>query len=70
MEKFKVIESSPSPKKVLTIREFCKMYGLGHNTAYKLAHRSDAPILRVSNKFLFIRSKVDSWMESLAGKKL
>lgn len=70
MEDYKVINNKPNIKKVMTIEEFRKEYELGKNTAYNLAHRKDAPVLRVNKKFLFVRSKVDSWMESLIGKQI
>ncbi|MBV4429043.1 helix-turn-helix domain-containing protein [Clostridium tyrobutyricum] len=70
MEEYKIIESSPSHKKVMDITEFRAEYGLGKQSAYNLAHRADAPIIKNGKKFLFIRSRVDAWMESLIGKQI
>jgi hypothetical protein len=70
MEEYKVLKNKPSPKKVMDINEFRAEYELGKAAAYKLANRSDAPIIKNGKKFLFIRSHVDTWMESLIGKQI
>ncbi|RMC93048.1 DNA-binding protein [Clostridium autoethanogenum] len=70
MEKYKEVSNKTNPKKVMSIDEFCEEYGLGKNAAYNLAHREGAPIIRNGRKILFIRSKIDEWMESLIGKRI
>jgi hypothetical protein len=70
MEEYKVLQSKTSFKKVMDIDEFRAEYELGKQAAYNLAHRADAPIIKNGKKFLFIRSRVDAWMESLIGKQI
>lgn len=66
MEDYKIVDNKN--RKIMTIDELCCEYGIGKNTAYRLAHRADAPVLRISKKILFLRSKVDKWMENLINK--
>ena len=70
MEEYQVLPSKPSPKKVMDIEEFRKEYDLGKQAAYNLAHRDGAPVIRNGKKFLFVRSKVDEFMESLIGEQI
>lgn len=70
MEEYQVLPSNPNPKKVMDIEEFRKEYDLGKQAAYNLAHRKGAPVIRNGKKFLFVRSKVDEFMESLIGEQI
>lgn len=70
MEEFKVVESRPSIKKVMRIKEFCSTYGVGTNKAYNLAHRKDAPVIFNGTKILFVRSRVDDWINSMIGERI
>ncbi|MFL0197604.1 DNA-binding protein [Clostridium sp. WILCCON 0269] len=70
MENYKILNSKPNVKKIMTISEFCQEYSLGRNKAYNLCHRFDAPVLFNGRKILLIRSQVDSWIESLKGKQI
>jgi hypothetical protein len=70
MEEYKVLQSKPSPKKVMDIDEFRAEYELGKSAAYTLAHKKGAPVIFNGRKILFIRSKVDEFMESLIGKQI
>lgn len=46
--------------------EIAKME-IGKQAAYNIAHRKGAPVIRNGKKFLFVRSKLDEWMEGLIG---
>ncbi|WP_039657601.1 helix-turn-helix domain-containing protein [Clostridium tyrobutyricum] len=70
MEDYKIVENKLSTKKVMNINELCDAYEIGRHAAYNLAHRKDAPVIKNGRKFLFIRSKVDDFMESLIGKQI
>ncbi len=70
MNKYKILENKPSCKKVMDIEEFRREYDLGKNAAYNLAHRVNAPVIKNGRKFLFIRSKVEKFMESLIGEEI
>lgn len=70
MAEYKILKNRPDIKKVMTISEFCNEYNLGRNKAYTLCHKSDAPVIFNGKKILFIKAKVDEWMESLIGKHI
>lgn len=70
MDDYKIVDSKISPKKVMDIDEFRTEYELGKQAAYNLAHRKGAPVIRNGKKFLFVRSKVDEWMEGLIGQQI
>lgn len=70
MDDYKIVDSKISSKKVMDIDEFRTEYELGKQAAYNLAHRDGAPVIRNGKKSLFVRSKVDEWMESLIGQQI
>lgn len=70
MDDYKIVDSKISPKKVMDIDEFRAEYELEKQAVYNLAHRKGAPVIRNEEKFLFVRSKVDEWMEGLIGQQI
>lgn len=54
--------------KSMSVREFCREYGIGHNKAYEIVHADGFPMVKLGRKILIIRSKVDEWLEGQIGK--
>lgn len=55
-------------KKTMSVKEFCKEYGIGQNKAYELVNIKGFPMIRCGVKIIILRSKVDEWMINQIGK--
>lgn len=38
-------------KKVMTVKEFCEEYGIGHNRAYTIVNSKGFPMINVEERF-------------------
>lgn len=56
-------------KKLISVREFAEMYGLGVNYAYQLANAEGFPMIKTGRKINIIVDKVDAWLEENIGSK-
>lgn len=56
-------------KKIVTVREFAKMYGFGMNYAYQLVNAKDFPMIKTGRKINILAEKVDAWLEENIGKQ-
>lgn len=63
-EKIKTIEPY---KKLITVKEFAKLYGFGLNYAYQLVNAKDFPMIRTGRKINILTDKVDKWLEENIG---
>lgn len=54
-------------KKTMTVKEFCKEYGLGINKGYQIVNAKNFPKIKLGRKIIIIRSKVDEWLNSNIG---
>lgn len=54
--------------KSMSVREFCREYGIGYNKAYQIVNAEGFPMIKCGRKILIIRSKVDEWLENQIGK--
>lgn len=57
-------------KKVMTVKEFCDEYGIGHNKAYEIVNSKGFPMIKCGRKILIIKSKVDEWFYDQIGKSI
>lgn len=46
----------------MTVKQFCKEYGLGTNKAYQIVNIKGFPKIKLGRKIIIIRSKVDEWL--------
>lgn len=69
MSEYKILNTDIN-KKLIGTKEFHETYGISMTAIYKMCHMEGAPVTRFGKKFYFIRSKVDEFIESLAGKQL
>jgi excisionase family DNA binding protein len=56
-------------RKTMTVKEFCKEYGIGANKSYELVNSKDFPAFKCGRKIIIIRSKVDEWLENQIGMR-
>ena len=56
-------------KKIITVKEFAKMYGFGMNYAYQLANAEGFPMIKTGRKINILVDKVDAWLEMNIGSK-
>ena len=56
-------------KKLISVREFAEMYGLGVNSAYQLANAEGFPMIKTGRKLNILADKVDAWLENNIGKQ-
>ena len=56
-------------KKIVTVREFAKMYGFGVSYAYQLANAEGFPMIKTGRKINILADKVDAWLENNIGKQ-
>lgn len=49
-------------QKTMTVKQFCKEYGLGTNKAYQIVNIKGFPKIKLGRKIIIIRSKVDEWL--------
>lgn len=61
------MENGSLNNKTMSVKEFCKEYGVGINKGYEIINSRDFPMLRLGRKILIIRSKVDGWIENQIG---
>lgn len=50
-------------KKLMTVAEFSKEYGIGLNKSYDIVNIKGFPVIRNGKKYLIIRDKVDEFLE-------
>lgn len=51
-------------KKLMTVAEFSKEYGIGLNKSYEIVNIKGFPMIRNGKKYLIIRSKVDEFLNN------
>lgn len=64
----KVNNINNTNKKTMSVKEFCKEYGIGQNKAYELVNIKDFPKFWCGRRIVILRSKVDEWMINQIGK--
>lgn len=69
MTEYKIVDTDLS-RKLIGTSEFHKTYGISMTAIYKMCHMEGAPVVKFGNRFYFIRSRIDEFIESLAGKQL
>lgn len=57
-------------KRVINASELGQMYGLSRPTVYRLARRTDFPVLRVGRCIKFPRESVIEWFKAHEGEQL
>lgn len=69
MAEYQIVKNDIT-KKLAPMKEFIDITGVGKSKAYDFAHMEGAPVIFIGNRIYFIRSKIDEFIESLAGKQL
>lgn len=54
-------------KKLITVREFAKEYGIGTNKAYEMVNSKGFPVVKLGRKILVIRDRVDEFLYKSIG---
>lgn len=54
-------------KKLITVKEFAKEYGIGSNKAYEMVNSKGFPVIRLGKKILIVRDRVDEFLYSNIG---
>jgi excisionase family DNA binding protein len=54
--------------KMLTVKETAKYLKLSKSMIYKLIRQKKIPFVKISGKYLFSVTKLDSWVESLTNE--
>lgn len=55
-------------KKLITVKEFAKLYNLGLNKSYDLVNAKGFPAIRTGRKVYIIADKVDEFLEANIGR--
>lgn len=54
--------------KMLTVKETAKYLKLSKSMIYKLIRQKKIPFVKIAGKYLFSKTKLDSWVESLTNE--
>lgn len=54
-------------KKLITVKEFAKEYGIGTNKAYEMVNSKGFPVVKLGRKILVIRDRVDEFLYKSIG---
>jgi excisionase family DNA binding protein len=54
-------------KKLITVKEFAKEYGIGTNKAYEMVNSKGFPVVKLGRKLLVIKDKVDEFLYNNVG---
>ena len=54
-------------KKLITVKEFAKEYGIGTNNAYEMVNSKGFPVVKLGRKILVIRDRVDEFLYKSIG---
>ena len=54
-------------KKLITVKEFAKEYGIGTNKAYERVNSKGFPVVKLGRKILVIRDRVDEFLYKSIG---
>ena len=54
-------------KKLITVKEFAKEYGIGTNKAYEMVNSKGFPLVKLGRKILVIRDRVDEFLYKSIG---
>ena len=54
-------------KKLLTVKEFAKEYGLGVNKSYEVVYSKGFPMIKVGRKIYVLKDKVDEFFINSIG---
>ncbi|CED92959.1 Helix-turn-helix domain [Romboutsia ilealis] len=49
-------------KKLMTVKEFAKEYGLGTNKAYEMVRAKGFPVITLGKKKLIVRDRIDEFL--------
>ncbi|GAA0477516.1 hypothetical protein GCM10009096_19260 [Parasphingorhabdus litoris] len=52
-------------KKLLTVRQFCYLYGIGRTTFYAEVKQGRIPILKIGKATRVAREDAEKWVENL-----
>ncbi|AGK95178.1 hypothetical protein [Clostridium pasteurianum] len=69
MAEYKILDTNINSKLIGTT-ELHKTEGFSMTAIYKMCHMEGAPVVKFGNRFYFIRSKLNEFIESLAGQQL
>ena len=54
-------------KKLITVKEFAKEYGIGTNKAYEMVNSKGFPVVKLGRKILVIKDRVDEFLYKSIG---
>ena len=54
-------------KKLITVKEFAKEYGIGTNKAYEMVNSKGFPIVKLGRKILIIKDRIDEFLYDNVG---
>lgn len=54
-------------KKLITVKEFAKEYGIGTNKAYEMVNSKGFPVVKLGRKILVIRDRIDEFLYNNVG---
>lgn len=54
-------------KKLITVKEFSALYGIGLNSAYNIVRSKGFPCIKVGRKYLILMDQVDSFFDKHIG---
>lgn len=54
-------------KRLITVKEFASMYGIGHNKAYNMVNSKGFPMIKIGRKILILSDKVDEFLYNHIG---
>lgn len=56
-----------SSRKIMNVKEFAEVYGIGINNAYTIVNAEGFPKIKLGRKIVIISSKIDEWIENNIG---
>lgn len=57
-------------KKLITVKEFAALYGIGMNKSYEIVHKEGFPKVNIGRKILIVRDKIDDFFIKQIGMEI
>jgi excisionase family DNA binding protein len=54
----------------MSIKEVAESLGIGMNKAYELVNKEDFPKVRIGNRYIILRNKLEEWLDNNIGQIL
>lgn len=54
----------------MSIKEFAESLGIGMNKAYELVNKEDFPKVRIGNRYIILRNRLEEWLDNNIGQIL